>query len=249
MKAPTDSYYKARRFSVLVSAVLAFAVEFGIKPTAEDRFGLGSITLDDPNNIPVILALALAYAIWQFFVAWSNQESDVQSDLFIRIDAYVTNGIAVLVALRYAYTFIPLSGKSIWVKIGLLSPGFVIWVICTVALVEMAKKVRFWRAKRMRAKEDILTQMLTREDWLILTNIKEEGLVGSIIFQRFGALENPTARENSWRISGGRLEILDESGKVYSRFFYDDASMEFKHTNEPDTYSPRDQTIYRRPPG
>jgi len=53
--------------------------------------------------------------------------------------------------------------------------------------------------------------------------------------------------EHRWRISGGRLEILDNGGNVYSRFFLLPDGKSLHHTNDPDTISIKGQ--YLKPVG
>ena len=49
--------------------------------------------------------------------------------------------------------------------------------------------------------------------------------------------------ENMWRISDGKLEILQNDGQVHSRFVYYPRNSSFLHTNDSDTLSIRGQYI------
>jgi hypothetical protein len=50
--------------------------------------------------------------------------------------------------------------------------------------------------------------------------------------------------EHTWRIQKGKLELLQEDGRVHSRFNFDKKAISFTHTNEPDTLSIKSQTIH-----
>lgn len=56
-------------------------------------------------------------------------------------------------------------------------------------------------------------------------------------------VEGNNRNEHSWRIVGGKLELLQLDGRVHSRFVFDADSQTFKHTNDSDTLSIRDQFI------
>jgi hypothetical protein len=49
--------------------------------------------------------------------------------------------------------------------------------------------------------------------------------------------------EYKWRVKNGLLEILNDAGRIFSRFSYDKSKGMFVHTNDPDTLSIRFQTI------
>lgn len=53
--------------------------------------------------------------------------------------------------------------------------------------------------------------------------------------------EGKNDNEHTWRISNGRLEIVDVYGQVYSRFFFIPSTRGFHHTNDQDTLSIRGQ--------
>lgn len=50
--------------------------------------------------------------------------------------------------------------------------------------------------------------------------------------------------ENTWRVSDGVLEFVQEDGKVHSRFWYKSNSKMFINTDEDDTLSARGQYMY-----
>jgi predicted nucleotide-binding protein with TIR-like domain len=65
-----------------------------------------------------------------------------------------------------------------------------------------------------------------------------------IVFAADGKIiEGNNGNEHSWRIVQNKLELVQLDGKVHSRFVYDAADRTFKHTNDPDTLSIRNQFI------
>lgn len=58
-----------------------------------------------------------------------------------------------------------------------------------------------------------------------------------------GIMEGNNKNEHSWRITGGKLELVQLDGKVHSRFRYVPEEGLFRHTNDPDTPSLRDQYL------
>ena len=49
--------------------------------------------------------------------------------------------------------------------------------------------------------------------------------------------------ENTWRINDGRLELVESSGDVHSRFVFDKDHAKFTHTGEPDLKSVTGQSL------
>jgi predicted nucleotide-binding protein len=65
-----------------------------------------------------------------------------------------------------------------------------------------------------------------------------------VVFASNGQIiEGNNQNEHSWRIVKGKLELVQLDGTVHSRFYYDAVDGTFKHTNEPDTLSIRNQFI------
>lgn len=57
--------------------------------------------------------------------------------------------------------------------------------------------------------------------------------------------EGKNHNENTWRIYRGNLEIYGSDSKIYSRFRYDRASGQLKHTNDPELRSISGQYIVK----
>ncbi len=65
-----------------------------------------------------------------------------------------------------------------------------------------------------------------------------------MVFSADGVIsEGNNKNEHGWRIVGDKLELLQLDGRVHSRFRYDKSDNTFKHTNDDDTLSIRNQFI------
>lgn len=65
-----------------------------------------------------------------------------------------------------------------------------------------------------------------------------------MIFSSGGIIsEGNNKNEHKWRIVRDKLELVQLDGKVHSRFYYDKSDGTFKHTNDADTLSIRNQFI------
>jgi len=66
----------------------------------------------------------------------------------------------------------------------------------------------------------------------------------TITFLEDGSIgEGRNQNESKWRVSDGRLEILEDSNVVHSRFIFVATTKSFHHTNDPDTRSIKGQSI------
>lgn len=69
-------------------------------------------------------------------------------------------------------------------------------------------------------------------------NPSSESMSKPLTFCADGTIgEGRNSNENTWRIRRGRLEILHQDGRLYSRFRHDRDSGRLIHTNEADTRS------------
>jgi len=65
-----------------------------------------------------------------------------------------------------------------------------------------------------------------------------------IVFGSDGLItEGNNKNEHKWRVSKGRLELIQLDGRVHSRFAYDDKEGVLRHTNDSDTLSIPNQMI------
>lgn len=63
-----------------------------------------------------------------------------------------------------------------------------------------------------------------------------------MVFKPQGLIvEGNNKNEHSWRVSNGKLELIQLDGRVHSRFTYNKERGIFEHTNDPDTLSIWDQ--------
>jgi len=89
-----------------------------------------------------------------------------------------------------------------------------------------------------------LAGMLISHEWVLFFN--PPGKCKRITFLTDGTVgtgQNPN--EHFWRLAGSKLELLQSSGRVHSRFTFDRVKCRWEHTNDPDTLSIRGQCILR----
>lgn len=55
--------------------------------------------------------------------------------------------------------------------------------------------------------------------------------------------EGRNKNEHTWRVNAGKLELVQDDGRVHSRFHYYPRNSSFLHTNDPDTLSIKGQYI------
>jgi hypothetical protein len=88
-----------------------------------------------------------------------------------------------------------------------------------------------------------LEEVLVSKPFSLLFN-PAYGRSKRMLFARDGLItEGNNKNEHGWRINNGALEILNLGGQIYSRFRYEPAEGVFRHTNDPDTLSIRDQVL------
>jgi hypothetical protein len=98
-------------------------------------------------------------------------------------------------------------------------------------------------AKIIAETEDAIRFALRDETYELVFNPKT-GKSKLITFQDNGTIgQGRNGNENTWRISGGRLELLNDRAEVYSRFFLLPDKRSFHHTNDPDTRSIKGQYL------
>lgn len=94
---------------------------------------------------------------------------------------------------------------------------------------------------------DQLDRILRRVPYRLHHN-PEKGRSKIMLFGPDGKiLEGNNAKESSWRIKDGRLELVQADGKVHSRFAFHPGSNVFTHTNDSDTLSVRGQYMTPEP--
>jgi len=103
------------------------------------------------------------------------------------------------------------------------------------------------RQVRTRGNDEVdLAELLLNNRYRLYFNPAVPGNAKSKImaFGKGGQiLEGRNRNENSWRITGEFLELVDSEGAVHSRFYYSANNQSFYHTNDPDTGSIRKHNI------
>jgi hypothetical protein len=125
-----------------------------------------------------------------------------------------------------------------------------------IGLVNQLKELRYIRRvynfDEYREKVEAKLENLNALDWVELLISRKWILVHgppdgkkAITFLRNGKVhEGQNQNEHSWNKKDGKLELVQEDGRVHSRFTFDKKTARFNHTNEPDTLSNRNQFIY-----
>lgn len=91
--------------------------------------------------------------------------------------------------------------------------------------------------------QESLSDLLTSKPYRLFFNPQTKRSK-RIVFSPDGFItEGNNRNEHKWRVSGGCLEIFQLDGTLHSRFSYDTKEDLFKHTNDTDTKSIKDQFI------
>ena len=163
----------------------------------------------------------------------SSPQAEVRSDATVRIFFGVTQW-AVISAILYLFRAV-LGGSSWpWLQPSLTILSIFSLVVCMWWLFQ-------YQSPAVLAADD-WTAMLTSRPWLLYFNPPSRSK--PISFLQGGAIgEGRNKNEHSWRVSGDKLELVQEDGLVHSRFAYNARSGSFIHTNDADTNSIKGQYI------
>ena len=113
----TDAYHKARRQLALFSGLLLvweyIGVRLGDIPTGTVKAKLpvadATVTLQNPEVVPVVIAIVTIYFAYRLTVEWFQCDDDIRHSLVTRIDLYVAYFIAssalIVFAFQQATTF------------------------------------------------------------------------------------------------------------------------------------------------
>ncbi|MEO8459014.1 MAG: hypothetical protein ABI451_00660 [Dokdonella sp.] len=255
---PTTNFYKTKRTLLVFSGALLLAVFAGFKIAEENqRPTFLPFRLDHPELLGVILAVTVAFYLFQFLLQWASQNSDIQNNRFHRIDLFATTFVSGLALLCYlgslvmptivAFTrdnFVPDLAKLLTVSSGVIS-GLAV-AIASLSAGTVAAKLGLW-IKRKAAKEDEkLNKTIGEHEWMLQYDPGHKNALKKIVFAGNGEItKGKNQNENSWRVRHGLLEILNSEGQIFSRFSYDPSLYKFTHTNDDDTISIRSQYIFR----
>lgn len=247
---PTDTYFKSKRSLVLFSFIMLLIIFGGITVEPSDQT-IHGIKLQIGQNFyfDYVVFFVCLYSLFQFSLFWLVQNSEVRSRLHFRIDFFASSIIGVIATLVFCVTkFDEWFGAAAryhaaWWLIG--SVFIVIYaLVFYLAYRLFVKLVMFFRLKAKRVESKILDQLLEKE-WRLVFNPKSQSRGSKTITfnEDFTIGKGRNNNENTWRSSSDFLELIDGSGEVFSRFRFDQANEVFRHTNDEDTRSLKDQLI------
>jgi hypothetical protein len=257
LRTPNEAYLKSRRALVVVSGLLALSVLAGIVPAETDSaLTFFSFKLESPENIPLIFFVISVYTLWQMWSAWLVQSDEVRFSTINRVDVVLSFAISLGAWIVFLWPFIwglvqsvRLPDKIIEaLPIVLAFISVVMTVLSSIGLDRLSRLVKRNIRVREASAADELNALLEQGEWeLVFNPSKKNRGVKPISFSPDGAVgAGRNDNEHFWRVKEGTLEIINNDGRIYSRFRYDNASDQLLHTNDEDTISIRSQIIRRR---
>jgi hypothetical protein len=255
---PSDQYLRSKRNLILFSGLLLLTATVGIKVTADGQsMPLIPFALSDVTYFDEVIVLLVAYFSFQLSLFWFAQTASVRQLMHYKIDFFASLTIAGISLLIYIYSIAaplyetylaPRLPDDLTVKIVLNVLGLLVGAISVLAaqttMFQTVKRV-MGRVRRNREQtEQNIIDVLVGSRWSLVFNPNPPGRRKEITFLENGKIgEGNNHNEDSWRVRSGFLEILNEQGKVFSRFSYDRGAGVFHHTNDEDTLSLRSQRI------
>lgn len=254
----SDTYLKAKRYLVFFSAVLILASVVGLSPS--DQSSMLGWSVDNPEYSGFVLFLVVQYYAVQFALFWDAQGKQIRELAQHTIDYWLTLCIA-LAALWSLPAILGLQAIGVRVLGRTASPVGHDWplllLLALFPLVVAAIYVRGFRPQLKKSRDDAaeretdLLGVLTNHSWELVFNpiayAQSGHQLGSkeIVFGPSGEIRiGRNINENSWRVSSGFLELLDSTGKIFSRFKYDPSVQRLFNTNDADLRSIRDQYMF-----
>jgi hypothetical protein len=252
--ALSETYLKSKRYLVFFAAILLLTAVVGLTPAQESQVLGWSIA--KPDDTRFVVFIVVLYYWLQLALFWDVQgeqlrklaqhSTDFAISCLIAAGALVALPIILLLE-EYAPAWLgretPVRHNDLFVLALLLAPP--------VGLVLYRRVFRPSLAKSRREtiqRERTILDVLTAQRWRLVFNpvayAQTKAARGSklITFRANGSIgEGRNNNEASWRLNSGYLEVLDDQGRVFSRFVYDPASDRLVHTNDQDTQSIRDQ--------
>jgi len=247
--APTDIYYKTKRTLLIFVGALLLAIFAGFKiTTSEQKISFLPFQLARPELLTTILFVAVVFYLFQFSLQWASQQSEVQNNKFHRIDFRSTAAIGGISIICYVgYLILPYVKFEATVSLGSIligAVGVLLSVFASGLLEKISTNLGRWLKRKSASEDDALVNLLRSKTWILNYNPAVKGKEKQIEFKdndEFGIGKNNN--ECKWRVRDGLLEILNNEGRVFSRFSYDKGQQQFIHTNDPDTLSIKSQTI------
>lgn len=243
VREPSDLYKKSKRYIVANAGILLLITFVGI----ERGTAVLGVKIRQPEFLGVIFSVVVFYYFVQLNLFWAAQAEIVRQRIQYRLDYVFSLAIAVAAVCLFV-VFDPLTYCwPLWLR------GTVCVAVLIAAIGSQPASRKFLtsiRKKETKARTDI-SLVLQENQWVLIYNParydpKIASTSGSkpISFAADGSIGvGNNSNESRWRIQDRVLEILNSDSKVFSRFSYDEPAQTFRHTNDPDTLSLRDQII------
>src|SRR5262245_23832926 len=97
---PSTNYYKTKRTLLLFVGALLLSMVAGLK-IGDEKLALFSLKLEHPDWLTHILVVAVLFYLIQFSLQWAAQLSEIQTNIFHRIDFFSITTITVGSLLFY----------------------------------------------------------------------------------------------------------------------------------------------------
>lgn len=250
---PTDVYYKTKRNLLIFVGLFFISTFFGFKIVEnEPRLTIFPFQLGNPNAIPIILFAITSFNLFQFILQWVAQREEVRLNKFHQFDFFATFAVSALSIATYL--FVQAVGvarlPTVW-SLGGIVAAILIILLVAVSLPILPKLINrsIRSAQRIVAdqqtkQESELARRLMSSSWILdYAPYDPEGR-RTVRFGAKGSIGSQTqGPEKIWKIRNGLLELLDEEGRIQSRFSYDAGADEFRHTNDKDLSSTKNQRL------
>lgn len=249
LTTPSEIYYKTRRLTLVLAGTMAVIVFVGFSVISNGAVSVIPFQLNDPERLPDIIAVVLAYSIWHLFAAWAVQDASVRSHPVNKVDFIVTLGLSLFALIVYGVQIIPFGFVTNIVN---FESSVLISIAAAVTSAFWALRgVEIYRRaldKRALLNEKDILNLVAGKTWILWFNPASPNAHKRIEFLSSGEIgEGRNRNENAWRASGKFLEIINDQGQLFSRFRYNLDKGSFEHTNDADTLSIKSQIIYPIP--
>ncbi len=247
---PTEIYLKSKRNMLLASGVLLLILFSGveIRPGSYEIAGM-ELTFKDTSYLDTIISIILLFFFIQCSLYWATQKKEVRSLIQYRIDGGLSFLVSVMALLAFAYyRLVPQSiierigtPDNIWFEIIAVMLG---WFLAFSARAIIFRFVEASRRVRKNV-EDASLQALLNNRWNFVFNPAHPTKGHKVMtFNADGTIgEGRNHNEDTWRVRGEFLEILNSNQQIYSRFKFHPMGNTFDHTNDDDTLSLHFQRI------
>lgn len=251
MAALADTYLKAKRYLTFFSAIQLLGCFVGLRAASESAF-LG-VTVAQPQYLTTITFVVVLYYLFQLRLFWEAQTEpirqrpqhalDYQASIIIAVISLVAVPTTMLMQLTGIHV-LPAATPPHWGQVIALYAALLAALLAGAPLIESVGKQRLKLIEEQNAALVALTNNTWRFVFSPITYKNTRGKEGSkkMRFLPGGEIvEGQNDNEYKWRASGPFVELLNNEGRVYSRFTYDQTKDRFVHTNDEDTLSVRGQ--------